>query len=98
MRWSASVTRLVGELIYADRDPEKVAMREWYAQAFPATLWPLRQRHERVGCGVTRDDLVDLSPHVRARKLEVVAVGDIDAAELGKMIDDVFGGLPQKPI
>ena len=28
--------------------------------------------------------------------LKVVAVGDITPAELGKLLDDVFGGLPQK--
>ena len=27
--------QLLANLIYADKDPEKVAMREWYAQAFP---------------------------------------------------------------
>ena len=28
--------------------------------------------------------------------MKIVAVGDITAAELGKIIDDVFGGLPAK--
>jgi zinc protease len=90
--------QLVANLIYADKDPEKVAMREWYAQAFA------RHSYARPSSGtvatvskMTREDLLDYHKRMFARdNVKIVAVGDITAAELGKLIDDVFGPLPAK--
>lgn len=90
--------QLLANLAYSDKDPDKVAIREWYAQAFP------NQPYGRSATGtaetvskITRDDLVAYHKHNFARdNLKVVAVGDITAAELGKLLDDVFGGLPAK--
>ncbi|MBS0233155.1 MAG: insulinase family protein [Proteobacteria bacterium] len=90
--------QLLANLAYADKDPDKVAMREWYAQAFP------NQPYGRSANGtqetvakITRDDLVEFHKRNFARdNLKVVAVGDITAAELGNILDDVFGGLPAK--
>lgn len=90
--------QLLANLAYADKDPDKVAIREWYAQAFP------NHPYGRSATGaaetvskITREDLVAYHKHNFARdNLKVVAVGDINAAELGKMLDDVFGGLPEK--
>lgn len=90
--------QLLANLAYADKDPDKVAIREWYAQAFP------NHPYGRSATGssetvskITRDDLLAYHKHNFARdNLKVVAVGDINAAELGKMLDDVFGGLPAK--
>jgi zinc protease len=46
---------------------------------------------------ITREDLLDFHKRTFARDdVKIVAVGDITAAELGKLIDDVFGGLPAK--
>ncbi|MBS0250166.1 MAG: insulinase family protein [Proteobacteria bacterium] len=90
--------QLLANLAYADKDPDKVAIREWYAQAFP------NHPYGRSATGtastvskITRDDLLAYHKHNFARdNLKVVAVGDINADELGKMLDDVFGGLPEK--
>lgn len=90
--------QLLANLAYADKDPDKVAIREWYAQAFP------KHPYGRSATGtaetvskITRDDLVAYHKNNFARdNLKVVAVGDINAAELGKLLDDVFGGLPAK--
>jgi zinc protease len=90
--------QLIANLIYADKDPGKVAMREWYAQAFAGHPYarPSSGTAESVG-KITRDDLLAYHKRVFARdNLKVVAVGDITAAELGKLIDEVFGGLPAK--
>jgi zinc protease len=90
--------QLIANLIYADKDPEKVAMREWYAQAFPGHPYgrSANGTMETVS-KITHDDLADFHKRTFARDdLKIVAVGDITAAELGKMIDDVFGGLPAK--
>jgi len=90
--------QLVANLIYADKDPGKVAMREWYAQAFAGHPYarPSSGTVESVS-KITRDDLIDYHKRTFARdNLHVVAVGDITPDELGKLIDDVFGGLPAK--
>ena len=90
--------QLLANLIYADKDPEKVAMREWYAQAFPGHPYGRSANGTMDSVAkITRDDLVDFHKRTFARDdVKIVAVGDITAAELGKMIDDVFGGLPAK--
>ncbi len=90
--------QLLANLIYADKDPEKVAMREWYAQAFAGHPYARSSNGTMDSVTkITRDDLVDFHKRTFARDdVKIVAVGDITAAELGKMIDDVFGGLPEK--
>ncbi|MBS0269969.1 MAG: insulinase family protein [Proteobacteria bacterium] len=90
--------QLIANLIYADKDPEKVAMREWYAQAFPGHPYsrPSNGTVETVS-KITREDLLEYHKRTFARdNLKVVAVGDITPEQLGKLIDDVFGALPEK--
>ena len=90
--------QLVANIIYSDKDPTKVAMREWYAQAFAGHPYarPSSGTADTVS-KITRDDLIAYHKRIFARdNLKVVAVGDITPAELGKLIDDVFGSLPAK--
>jgi zinc protease len=90
--------QLIANLVYADKDPGKVAMREWYAQAFAGHPYarPSSGTVDTVS-KITRDDLLAYHKRIFARdNLNVVAVGDITPAELGKLLDDVFGGLPEK--
>jgi zinc protease len=85
-------------LAYAARDPTRVASEQWMALAFPG------HPYGRPGTGtlrsvpaITRADLVQFHRRALARdNLRVVAVGDIDAAALGKVLDTVFGPLPAK--
>jgi zinc protease len=90
--------QLLANLAYADKDPEKVAMREWYAQAFEGHPYGRQANGTQATVSkITHDDLADYHRRNFARdNLKVVAVGDITAAELGKILDDVFGGLPAK--
>ncbi len=47
--------------------------------------------------GLTRDDIMDAHEAVFARdRVYVSAAGDITAAELSKLVDDLLGGLPDK--
>jgi zinc protease len=99
---SDAVTRikqqLLANLAYADKDPDKVALREWYAQAFAGHPYGRRSEGTQATISsITHDDLADYHRRTFARdNLKVVAVGDITPEELGKLIDDVFGGLPAK--
>ena len=90
--------QLLANIAYADKDPDKVAGREWYALAFAGHPYgrPSNGTVETVS-KITRDDLVAFHKRTFAKSnLKVVAVGDIDAATFGKMLDDVFGGLPDE--
>lgn len=90
--------QLVANIIYSDKDPTKVAMREWYAQAFAGHPYarPSSGTAETVS-KINRDDLIAYHKRIFAcDNLKIVAVGDITPAELGKLIDDVFGNLPAK--
>ena len=91
-------SQLLAALVYAARDPEKVAGREWNATAFAGHLYarPANGTSETV-TAITGADLEAYRSKNFARgNLNVVAVGDIDAATLSKVLDSVFGDLPAK--
>jgi zinc protease len=85
-------------LAYAARDPTRVASEQWMALAFaghpygrPANGTP------RSVAAIARGDLTGVHGRIFARDaLRVVVVGDIDAATLGTLLDEVFGALPAK--
>ena len=76
-------------------DANKVANAQWMAQSFAG------HAYSRAIAGtpdsikaVTRDDLDAYRTRIMAKRtLRVAAVGDIDAATLGQVLDDVFGAL-----
>ncbi len=90
--------QFLASLVYADRDPDKRASREWYAAAFKGHPYarPANGTKESVS-SVTSADLEGYRKRVFARSnLKVVAVGDIDPATLGPLLDTVFGALAEK--
>lgn len=90
--------QLVANLIYADKDPGKVAAREWYALAYEGHPYGRSANGSKETVAkITSEDLKAFHKRTFAKNtLTVVAVGDINAAELSKLIDDVFGGLADK--
>lgn len=90
--------QLQANLAYAARDPEKTAFKEWFATAFAGHAYARPAAGTDASLlAITRDDLENYRKTTFARdNLKIVAVGDIDATELGKMLDDVFGALPAK--
>ena len=90
--------QLVAALVYAARDPDKVAQNEWYALAFKGHPYarPANGTEQTIAT-ITHDDLDGYRKRVFAKDtLKVVAVGDIDADQLGRLLDEVFGDLPAK--
>ena len=90
--------QLLANLVYSDRDPERVAAKEWFSVAFSGHAYgrPAQGTAETVK-SITRDDLESYRKRVFARDtLKVVAVGDITPDDLGKLLDEVFGELPEK--
>lgn len=90
--------QLLASLAFAARDPDKVAGNAWYAAAFKNHPYgrPANGTPETIGA-VSRDDLEAYRRRVFAKNtLKIVAVGDIDAATLGPLLDEVFGGLSEQ--
>lgn len=91
-------SQLLANLAYADRDPDKVAAKEWFAASFAGHPYARpSQGTEATVSAITREDLEAYRKRIFARDtLKVVAVGDITPDELGKLLDEVFGDLPAK--
>lgn len=88
--------QLLSSLVFAARDPNKVVAKAWYKAAFGDHVYgrPSSGTPETIKA-ITRQDLLDYHHRVFAKSnLKVAVVGDIDAETLGKMLDEVFGGLP----
>ena len=83
---------------FDENDPETVASLAWDRMAFQDHPYgrPVKGTKESVAA-MTADDLRDYVRRVFARdKLVVSVVGDIDAAELGKVLDKLFADLPAR--
>jgi zinc protease len=85
-------------LAYAARDPQRVASEQWMAAVFAGHPYgrPANGSSKTVA-EIGSADLAAFHKRVFAKdNLRVVVVGDIDAARLGKLLDEVFGALPAK--
>ena len=90
--------QLLSGLAFAAKNPNRVAGKAWSAQAFPGHPYGLPSDGTPESIAkITRDDLEAFRKRNFARdNLKVVAVGDINAEQLGALIDRVFGDLPAK--
>ena len=90
--------QLLASLRVEEKDPDKVASLEWHKLAFGSHPYarPTSGTLESVPT-ITSADLHDYVKRIFARdNLKVAAVGDIDAAKFGELLDTVFGDLPAK--
>ena len=90
--------QLAANLVYSEKDPDRVAAKAWFALAFEGHAYgrPANGTKESLS-SISSEDLKAFHKRTFAKdNLKIVAVGDIDAATLGKLLDDVFGGLPAK--
>jgi len=95
-----AVARIRGQILSGLRrestDPGSIATRTWWRDAFPNHPYgrPVNGSLTSVPT-IGLADLKDYTGRVLARRhLKVAAVGDIDAATLGTVLDRVFGALP----
>lgn len=90
--------QLLANLAYSEKDPDKVAAREWFALAFAGHTYARPSNGTLATIGVLGStDLEAYRKRNFARSnVKIVAVGDVNAAELGRMLDAVFGALPEK--
>lgn len=90
--------QILANLAYEAKSPQRVASKEWFKTAFPnhpygdnasGTIESVKS--------ISADDLHAFVKSNFARdNLKVVAVGDITPERLGVLLDEVFGGLPEK--
>lgn len=90
--------QLLSGLAFAAKNPNRVAGAAWSAQAFPGHPYGLPSDGTPESIAkITRDDLEAFRKRNFARdNLKIVAVGDINAEQLGVLIDRVFGDLSAK--
>ena len=90
--------QLLANLAYAEKDPDKVATNAWFALAFDGHAYGRPSNGTQASlAAIKSEDLKEFHKRTFAKdNLKVVAVGDISAEELGKLLDEVFGGLPAK--
>jgi zinc protease len=91
--------QLVSRLQRGSTSPNDIASRTWWQAAFPNHPYgrPVTGTSESVA-KISIDDLKSYTRRVLARgKLKVAVVGDIDAADVGALLDRTFGALPAEP-
>jgi zinc protease len=91
--------QLVSRLQRGTTSPNDIASRTWWQAAFPDHPYgrPVTGTPESVA-RISVDDLKSYTRRVLARgKLKVAIVGDIDAADVGALLDRTFGALPAEP-
>jgi zinc protease len=92
-------SQVTARLTRETTSPNEIAGKRWWSTAFPTHPYgrPVNGTLE----SVPRIEVADLKTFTRrvfAREnLKVAVVGDIDAAGVGALLDNVFGALPAKP-
>ncbi len=88
--------QIVAILRQEEKDPDKIAAHDWFKLAFGNHPYgrPSNGTFASVAA-ITPEDLHGYVKRLFARdNLKVAVVGDIDAATLGTVLDEVFGDLP----
>ena len=89
-------SQLIASLMNQQENPRRIAGRTWYRTVFPDH--PYGRPVAGSPGSITAINRADLRRFVRDRfarnNLVVGVVGDIDAGELGRRLDEVFGTLP----
>lgn len=91
-------SQIVSSLKFDANNPQNVATRAWFKSAYKGHPYARPTKGVEASItGVSRDDLVAAHKMIFTREhLRVAVVGDISPEELGVMLDDVFGTLPEK--
>ena len=90
-------SQVIAGMKHEENDPNEIASKAWNATAFAGHAYanPSRGRYETVRA-ITRDDLITQRGLLLARSnLKVAVVGAIDAGTLARLLDHVFGALPE---
>lgn len=80
-----------------EQDPQAIASQAWMEEILPGDTYARRNEGtEATMSAITADDLRAAHRRIFNRdSLQVAVVGDISAKELGPLLDEIFGGLPE---
>ena len=86
------------DLAVAANNPSRIAIERWYAEAFPSHPYGrVVDGNPKSIAQLTPEDFKNFHRRLLAQDaVKVVIVGDIDKRAALEMLDDVFGGLPDK--
>lgn len=92
-------SQLIAGLRHETNDPNAVAGKAWREAAFPSHPYGLPSGGSLESVpAIGRSDIAALRGRLFARSnLKIAVVGAINAERLAKLIDHVFGGLPDAP-
>jgi zinc protease len=90
--------QLLNERASAEHEPRNVALDRWYAEAFRGAAYGRSVKGTQQSLArVTRDDVRAQHVRVIAKDiLRITIVGDIEKGLAAKLLDDIFGDLPEK--
>ena len=88
--------QIMAGLRHESSDPDVMAQRRFFAEAFAGHPYAQSAKGTLQSVPeITRDDLLAMQAHLFTRQhLHLVVVGAIDADDLARMLDDVFGAWP----
>jgi zinc protease len=90
--------QLLAGLAYEAKSPDRLAARKWFETAFEGHAYGTSPQGTEAS--IKQIDGADLEAFRKKNfaksNLNVVAVGDITEEQLGKLLDEVFGDLPDK--
>ncbi len=90
--------QLLASLAYEAKSPDRLAARKWFETAFKDHAYGTSPRGTEASLQQIGSAELEAfrKKNFAKSNLKIVAVGDITEAELGKLLDDVFGDLPEK--
>ena len=90
--------QLLASLAYEAKSPDRLAARKWFETAFKDHAYGTSPRGTEASLRQIGSAELEAfrKKNFAKSNLKIVAVGDITEAELGKLLDDVFGDLPEK--
>ncbi len=89
----------VASLAFANRSPQRIAIREFYAHAFASHPYarPVKGTEKTLAALNIDDIRAQRDRLITKTGLHVVIVGAINAGKATKIIDSIFAELPEKP-
>jgi zinc protease len=90
--------QIQADLVRRAEDPRTIAQLAWSVAAFPGHPYarPTQGTPQSIGA-IERDDLVRYQrERLGRRELVLAVVGDVEAGDLGRLLDLAFGGIAQR--
>jgi len=85
---------LLSSIAQSERDPNSIASRTFWSNAFPGHAYGSHGTAESVEA-ITVEDIRAMHGNLNRRNMRIGVAGNISARELGRLLDQTFGDLPE---